>query len=285
MEGLYISSGNPQQEKTDPAWWFIFRDRKMLVAVDGDKASIPLLHGENNQNLPLLRKHYIGTLGDTNCYAAEVAQETPTPEDMVFHGLWGLFGRMADEFHRTALRAMHIIDWDRTDQYCSRCGTKNELKISERAKICPACNALSFPRISPAVIVLVERGSKVLLARAARFTQNWYSVLAGFVEPGETLEDVVRREVKEETGIDVKNIRYFGSQPWPFPDSLMVAFTAKHAGGEIQVDGNEIVEARWFEYDRLPDIPGKISIARALIDRFVEKHTKREALKRSKALL
>ncbi|OPX99201.1 MAG: NADH pyrophosphatase [Syntrophorhabdus sp. PtaU1.Bin002] len=277
MEGLFISSGNQQQEKTDPAWWFIFRDRKMLVTIDGDKATVPLLHGEWNHDLPLVRKHYIGTLDGTDCYAAEVTKETPPPEGMVFHGLWGLFGCMADEFHRTALRAMHIIDWDRTDQYCSRCGTKNELKIGERAKICPACNALSFPRISPAVIVLVERGRRVLLARASRFMRNWYSVLAGFVEPGETLEDVVRREVKEETGIDVKDIRYFGSQPWPFPDSLMVAFTAKHAGGEIQVDGTEIVEAQWFEYDRLPDIPGKISIARALIDWFVEKHTKRRS--------
>ncbi|OPY80236.1 MAG: NADH pyrophosphatase [Syntrophorhabdus sp. PtaU1.Bin153] len=186
---------------------------------------------------------------------------------------------MTDEFYRAALRAMHIIDWDRTDQYCGRCGTKNELKTGERAKVCPACNVLSFPRISPAVIVLVEKGRKVLLARAARFTQDWYSVLAGFVEPGETLEDVVRREVKEETGIDVKDIRYFGSQPWPFPDSLMVAFTAKYADGEIQVDGNEIVEARWFEYDKLPNIPGKISIARALIDWFVEKNARRRTRK------
>ena len=141
-----------------------------------------------------------------------------------------------------------------------------------------------FPRISPAVIVLVERGKKVLLARASRFTEDIYSVIAGFVEPGETLEETVAREIKEETGIEVKNIRYFGSQPWPFPDSLMIAFTAKYAGGEIKIDGEEIVEAKWFAADQLPNIPGKISIARSLIDWFVAKHNKQVNSEKQKSV-
>ena len=118
----------------------------------------------------------------------------------------------------------------------------------------------------------MERGDQCLLARSPRFKGEFYSVLAGFAEPGETLEEAVAREVQEETGIEVRDIRYFGSQPWPFPDSLMIAFTARYAGGEIRVDGTEILDARWFTYDQLPNIPGRISIARALIDWFVEKH-------------
>jgi NAD+ diphosphatase len=137
------------------------------------------------------------------------------------------------------------------------------------AKECPGCGFLSFPRISPAVIVLVEKENRVLLARVKRFTTELYSVLAGFVEPGETLEETVRREVEEEVGIKVKNLRYFGSQPWPFPDSLMIGFTADYESGEIKIDETEIADAGWYDPDRLPTIPGKISIARELIDWFV----------------
>jgi NAD+ diphosphatase len=138
------------------------------------------------------------------------------------------------------------------------------------AKECPCCELLIFPRISPAVIVLVERENRVLLARVKRFTSELYSVLAGFVEPGETLEEAVQREIEEEVGIRVKNIRYFGSQPWPFPDSLMIGFTAEYDSGEIEIDETEIVDAGWFDPEKLPTIPGKISIARELIDWFVE---------------
>ena len=139
-----------------------------------------------------------------------------------------------------------------------------------------SCGHQSFPRISPAVIVLVERDNTCLLARSPRFQDGFYSVLAGFAEPGETLEETVAREVLEETGIEVKDIRYFGSQPWPFPDSLMIGFTASYAGGEIRVDGTEILVADWFPFDQLPKIPGRISIARRLIDWFVNKHQEQE---------
>ncbi len=128
-----------------------------------------------------------------------------------------------------------------------------------------------FPKISPAVIVAVEKAGTILLARASRFAENLYSVLAGFAEPGESLEDTVRREIKEEVGIEVDNIRYFGSQPWPYPDSLMIGFTASWSSGEITVDNDEITEARWFTVEDLPLIPDRISIARSLIDSFIKK--------------
>ncbi len=148
----------------------------------------------------------------------------------------------------------------------------NYLKMTERAKRCPQCGFLYFPRLAPAIIVLIERGDQLLMARSHRFAPGVYSVLAGFVEPGESLEEAVVREVKEEVGISIKDIRYFGSQPWPFPHSLMVGFTATYAGGDISVDPTELEDAGWFTVDSIPPLPGKLSIARKLIDRFIEKH-------------
>ena len=144
-------------------------------------------------------------------------------------------------------------------------------KQDERAKICQQCGLVNYPRVSPAIIVAVIKDDQILLARSGRFPGGFFSVLAGFVEPGESLEACVKREVFEETGIAVQNIRYFGSQPWPFPDSLMVGFTAEYAGGDIQIDGREIVAADWYSRDNLPNIPPGISIARQLIDWFAEK--------------
>jgi NTP pyrophosphohydrolases containing a Zn-finger, probably nucleic-acid-binding len=194
---------------------------------------------------------------------------------MAFHGLRGIFGALDENMYTMAIKALGMINWDRTSRFCGQCGAKIERRSDLLGKECPGCGFISFPRISPAVIVLVEREDRVLLARADRFREDIYSVIAGFVEPGETLEDTVRREVKEETGIDVQNIRYFGSQPWPFPDSLMIGFTARYAGSEIKIDKEELVDAKWFGAGNLPNIPGKISIARSLIDWFIEKHSKK----------
>jgi NAD+ diphosphatase len=148
------------------------------------------------------------------------------------------------------------------------------MKNTERAKECPQCGLLYFPRLAPAIIVLVQRGDQLLLARSRHFMEGMYSVLAGFVEPGESLEEAVAREVREEVGIEVKDVHYFASQPWPFPHSLMIGFTATYAGGEISLNDDEIENASWFKVDNLPRIPGKISIARKLIDWFIEKQLK-----------
>jgi NAD+ diphosphatase len=141
----------------------------------------------------------------------------------------------------------------------------------ERAKVCPKCGYLAYPRIAPAIIVAILNGDKILLAHNRNFRNNIYSLIAGYVEPGETFEQCVAREVGEEVGIRVKNIKYFGSQPWPFPYSIMVAFTAEYDGGEITPDGFEIVDAGWYSHDNLPFIPAKGSVARKLIDLYIEK--------------
>lgn len=168
-------------------------------------------------------------------------------------------------------RAVQIVEWARTHRFCGRCGNPTRLADRERAMRCPDCGLTAFPRLSPAMITLVTRGEagpdqEALLARGVQFRRPMYSCLAGFVEPGESLEDAVVREVAEEVGVTIANPRYFGSQPWPFPNSLMVGFRADYVSGDIVCDPTEIVDAGWYRKDGLPIIPPGISIARKIID-------------------
>jgi NAD+ diphosphatase len=219
-----------------------------------------------------MERQYLGELQEKPCYAVEVAAPGELPPDLEFSELRPLYGRLESDLFQAAGCALQVLGWDRTHQFCGRCGAPTAPGIQERFKQCPSCGLVNYPRISPAIIVAVTKGPRLLLARANRFQNNMYSVLAGYAEFGETLEDCVRREVREEVGLALKNIRYFGSQPWPFSNALMVAFTAEHAGGEIAIDGVEISDAGWFTADALPRIPEKLSIARRLIDWFVEHH-------------
>lgn len=183
-----------------------------------------------------------------------------------------------DEFTQIN-RAFHLAYWDRSTAFCGSCAAPMARVPGEIAKKCPSCAAISYPRISPAVIVAVQREGKLLMAHSTRHPEGMYSVLAGFVEAGETLEFTVAREVLEETGITVRNISYFASQPWPFPNSLMVGFTAEYAEGELAVRGTEIVHADWFGPAELPErIPDRYSIARRLIEWFVSEHGTAEDL-------
>ena len=186
-------------------------------------------------------------------------------------------GNLDEEVFSVAGRVFQCLDWDRTHQYCGRCGGHTEPRLDELARSCPACGLISYPEVTPAVIVAVIRGEEILLARSRRFQGSFFSVLAGFVEAGETFEECVKREVMEEVAIAVDNIRYFGSQPWPFPHSLMVGFTAEYAGGEISIDDKEISEAGWFTAEALPEVPRTGTIARRLIDWFCDNHKQRQA--------
>lgn len=268
----FVSSYEKNVDEREAAWWFVFSGNKLLVEQLDQGVHIPFLNGLDRLPFHALRKQYLGSLNGCSCFSAECETAVEIPPQMEFQGLRRLYGALDEEMFWIAGRAFQIMDWDRTHQYCGRCGAPTENKTDERAKVCMNCGTVAFPRMSPAIIVAVVRDNAILLAHAARFPGAMYSVLAGFVEPGESLEDCVRREVKEEAGVELKNIRYFGSQPWPFPNSLMVGFTAEYAGGEVVMDGKEIVDARWFTADHLPTIPDKISIARKLIDWFVEKY-------------
>ena len=259
----------PPPERIGLAWWFIFQENKLLVCQKPESLTLPSLMDLDELGLIVIRQHYLGQLDNHHCYTGEVAEGTTPPTGMSFEGLRQVYGRLDENLFWIAARAVQIIDWDRTHRFCGRCGIELKMKTAERAKECPQCGLLHFPRLAPAIIVLVERGNELLLARSRHFLPGMYSVLAGFVEPGESLEEAVVREVKEEVGMDVKDIKYFGSQPWPFPHSLMIGFTATYAGGQISLDDSEIEEAGWFTADNLPRIPSKISIARKLIDGFL----------------
>ncbi|MDA8142219.1 MAG: NAD(+) diphosphatase, partial [Desulfobacteraceae bacterium] len=202
------------------------------------------------------------------CTAAESDPGDIPATGYQFRELRSLFTHLEEDLIWVAGRANQLVDWQRTHQYCGACGHPTEDKLDERAIICPKCGLINYPRLSPAVIVAVLKDDKILLARNKRFQIPIYSVLAGFVEPSETLEQCVQREVKEEVGVEVKNIRYFGSQPWPFPNSLMIAFTAEYAGGEISLNPSEITDAGWYSKENLPQVPPKISIAGKMIDWF-----------------
>ena len=161
-----------------------------------------------------------------------------------------------------------ILHWDRQSRHCSRCGEVNEPMDSGWGKRCRSCSSEHFPHIHPCAIVLVKRGNELLLTRKAEWAEGRYSLVAGFLDFGESLEECAIREVKEETGIDIENVRYVGSQNWPFPAQLMAGFVAEYAGGDIQVDKNELEDARWFPVDAMPLMPGRRSIARWIIDNF-----------------
>jgi NAD+ diphosphatase len=249
-----------------PSFWFVIRGGDLLVDLASGAPRIPCLVTPLGLGLSIERPHSLGMAGAVPCMTAGAAADAIAPEGLAFVAVRSLFSEMSDSLFNVIARALEIVEWDRTHRFCGACGAPTAPKDRQRAMECTACGRLSFPRISPAMIVAVSRGSEILLARANRFAPGMFSVLAGFVEPGETLEQCVRREVREETGIEVGNIRYVASQPWPFPDSLMIGFTADYVSGDIRVDPSEIAEARWFSVDALPTLPGPITIARRLID-------------------
>lgn len=233
-------------------------DHVVAVERDGDRVLVP----EGRAGADAI---FLGELDGTPCFARRLEPE----EDRERAPLRQLHGVWSDADFGLAGRALGLVGWDRDHRFCGRCGGATERSTTERSRVCTRCRFGVYPRISPAVIVLVERGGAALLARSSRFPLPFFSTLAGFVEVGETLEETVAREVHEESGIVVTNVRYFGSQPWPFGGSLMVGFVAEWASGEIVADPVELAEAGWFGPNELPRLPPKLSIARALIDDFV----------------
>jgi len=262
----YIPLYKAPENRGEPALWFVVQRNRMLVRVVPGALELPCCMHLEEHGFQVLRQQYLGTYEGRHCYAAEVPEAESLPKEWTVTGLRELFGRFDDTLAALSARAYQIVDWDRNHQYCSRCGNRSMLRTDERAKRCPHCDYTTYPPVSPAIMMLVTRGRELLLARKPAFPPGRYSAIAGFVEPGETLEATVARETREEVGVEVRNIRYFGSQPWPFPHSLMVAFTGEYASGEVRPDGVEIEEARWFAPDDLPALPPTISISRRLIE-------------------
>jgi NAD+ diphosphatase len=266
------------------AHWFVFRGDELLVEMGPLQASsddlrvkarpawarLPLQKNHNWLGSGATRTLYLGQLGGVQCWAAELPEAAEAPAGMSWMGLRALFSVLDDAQFALAGRALQLVAWDRTHQYCGRCGTPTQPKPDERARICPACKLTAYPRLAPAVMALVHRRNQgkneLLLGRSPHFPSGMYSALAGFVEPGESLEQCLAREVREEVGVRIHNIRYFASQPWPFPHSLMIAFVCEWRDGEIAPQASEIEDAKWFDVLQLPKLPSRISIARRLID-------------------
>lgn len=220
-----------------------------------------------------LREIFIGYWHGKPCFVRELDAATPLDApNLQTANLYQILGRVPDTLFALAGNAQQLLAWDRDNNFCGRCGDAMGLHDSDRAKTCEPCEHTVYPRIAPCVIMLVHRGPDLLLARNANFPGKMFSTLAGFIEVGESVEDCLRREVKEEVGVEVGSTRYFGSQPWPFPNQLMLGFFAEYAGGDICCEDEEIAEAHWFAPDDLPTIPPPHSIAGQLIRDHVARH-------------
>ncbi len=268
----YLPGIVPEPSEPNKKWWFIFKTGKLLVRNNGLAAEIPFFEEPSEIGVSTKFDLYLGTLDGYGCYAAVTDAEVSPQEGLEFREIRPLFGVLNDDILLLSFKAKQLAEWSRISQFCGRCGAHTGPKPDEMAKICPQCGLVAYPRISPAVITAIIKDDSILLAHNYKFVNNRYSLIAGFVEPGETLEDTVRREIMEEVGIKVQNIRYFASQPWPFPDSLMVGFTAEYESGDITVDGVEIRDAAWFKSGSLPELPDGMSIARKIIEWFKDNY-------------
>lgn len=278
MTFLFDSSIKEPLAFDRPAWWFVFQGHQLLVRPNSGgnpSAYLPIKAQDVRDNLPSADHiHFLGELGGDPCYVAAIPKDQPLPEagELEGLGLRRLFDQLPDVHMRLAGRAVQILNWDRNHHYCGRCATETEITRDDRSRVCPNCKLRAYPRLSPAVIMAVLRDDQLLLGRSSRHPNGFYSVLAGFVEPGETLEEAVAREVLEEVGLEVEEITYFGSQPWPFPDSLMIGFICHAKNGEITLTDSEISEAAWYRPDEIPvNRPSAaISIAGQLIDYYIK---------------
>ena len=256
----FVPAIAPQGEPTPRHWSLAFVDGKLLLPEDENTFLHPLTDRGWQPDAEV--RHYLGQLEGLDCWVLRLSQ---VPEGWRPAPLRAAMMGLSQPLAGLAGHAAQVLDWDRTHRFCGACGTATELQSGERARRCPACGHTAYPRISPAMMALVWRPGQVLLARAPHFVNQMYSALAGFVEAGESIEDCIRREVAEEVAVQVGNLRYYGSQSWPFPNSLMIAFTAEWTGGEIVPQPGEIADAQWFDIDALPNIPPRFSISGHLI--------------------
>ena len=267
----FIKSAIRPDTLAGPAYYLCFQNDDVLIGTGGAGDLFPLLTAEEAGALGLEDACFIGWLNDKPCYT--VSWPEPAPAALCqWVGLRGLY--LEEESGRAEIAgyARQVLDWDRNFRFCGRCAAETLVLENEHARQCPRCRLINYPRISPATITAVIKDDQILLARGRRFSDpQMFSVLAGFLEPGESLEECVRREIAEEVGLAVTNVRYFKSQPWPFPDSLMIGFTADYQGGEIKIDEDEIAEAGWFKAGALPKVPGRRSLSSELIQWFVNR--------------
>lgn len=256
--------------KNPPSRWFIIHSDGYFVLNE----HLSLLDERAIGSLmpSFLRQFSLGNFAGIEFFCAEIDQAS------LALGFCKLSLRQAlthlpADYYGIGVKAYSVLNWDKNHQFCGRCGSPTTAQSHSFERRCISCDLRFFPRISPSIIVLIHKGNQILMARSPHHLPGAYGLIAGFVETGESLEQTVHREVEEEVGLKVKNLSYYGSQPWPFPDSLMIGFIAEYDSGEIQIDGEEIIEAGWYAYDNLPGRPSMvISIASKMLDYFI--HTR-----------
>lgn len=258
------------QTESDGLYFCVLRDQMLSISEGGIPR--PVATDEFRWlDVEVRSKNYLGAWRGQPCFALDITGEVPP--GYAVSDLRGWLGRVEPGMFYLAGRARQIVELVRTNQFCGRCGARMEDHASDRARHCPACGYVAYPRLSPSIIVLVRKGDEMLLGRNFNWPTGMFSTLAGFVEPGESIEQTVHREVLEEVGIKVKNLRYLGSQSWPFPNSLMLGFHCDYASGEFEFHDKEIAEAKWFHYNDLPNVPGATAISRWLINEFIDERS------------
>jgi len=265
-----FTSGTISPENIEQSYHIVISDDEVL-SIDGVNPWRPLTEDEYRWlGIDEVSSHYLGTAAGIPVFANEVDPEADNPEGYEFETLWSFLGQVEEPVFNLIGRAKQVVDWYQNHKYCGQCGKPTSTDSSDRSRQCHDCETIFYPRLSPSIIVLITRGEDVLLAKNANARGNFYSTIAGFVEPGESIEEAVHREVKEEVGVDVKNLKYFNSQSWPFPNSLMLGFHAEYAAGEIVIQEEEIADAQWFHYTEMPNRPAMVSISGWLIDAYLK---------------
>lgn len=259
--------------KESRKYWFVFCKSDILLVKDSDGSyGVPFMEGAPTSVDTATHIHHISPLDGIEVRAYSIDQPVAAPQYEMC-GLRASYGKLPLGLYLKAGKCEEILYWDSNTRYCGTCGAPMQMH-TDISKKCTACDKEIWPQLQTAVIVLVYRGDEVLLVHANNFKRNYYGLVAGFVETGETLEQAVRREVMEETGLTIKNLRYFGSQPWPYPCGLMVGFYAEYESGEIKLQLSELRDGAWYKSTSLPAIPEKLSIARKLIDHWLETNCK-----------
>src|SRR5262245_47100936 len=256
----FIPAVRPDAAVTSEAWCFAFVEGQLLLPDTEGHRFAPQSWSLFESLQPA--RHYLGQLDGIDCWAFTLSEAPAGWRRSPLRAAMMAFG---EPLMGVAGRAAQVLEWDRAHRHCGVCGTPTEAQPHERSRKCPACGHTAYPRLSPAIMVLIWRHGEVLLARSPHYVPGVYSALAGFVEAGESLEQCLHREVLEEVGVRVDNLRYYGSQSWPFPHSLMIAYTAQWVSGEIVKQEDEIEDANWYAFDALPKIPPRFSISGHLI--------------------
>jgi NAD+ diphosphatase len=251
--------------------YYLFHRNKVVTSPSSDTPQ-SISHDELLRLCPDVTSCIIPeTAVKKHCFAAEFPADQDLPSEYSTRSLRSLLGSVEESSFFNWGRASHLLYWHKTTRHCGSCGEKTLFNPNELARYCPDCNLNFYPVISPCIIVLIHRPGEILLARSPRFPEGLFSTLAGFVEPGESAEQAIHREIYEEVGITVSEITYFKSQPWPFPGQLMLGFFCKYLSGDIRIDNDEICEANWYTRENVPTIPPSGTISGQLIRHHLKK--------------